>query len=250
LHSTDKLLIDTPEQIALELPLAGIGSRSLALAVDSLLQLGAFILIFLLLALSKFTGAGFVSGMGAIVVALVPFLIQWGYFTFFEIFWNGQTPGKRTAQIRVIKESGRPITVVEAIARNLVRTIDMLPGIYAVGLICMLLNKRNKRLGDYVAGTVVVHEKTIEKVSTIWNAPNAPATADHQAIRISSEELVLIETYLNRRSAFDSVVRKKTAAQIVSLIQKRTGIEPAEGQSADTFLETVARKARETARYR
>jgi uncharacterized RDD family membrane protein YckC len=250
LNPTDKLLIDTPEQIALELPLAGIGSRSLALVVDSLLQFGAIILILLLLLLAKLSDTQLFSGIGAIVFALVPFLIQWGYFTLFEIFWNGQTPGKQVAQIRVIKESGRPITIVEAIARNLVRTIDMLPGVYAVGLICMLANKRNKRLGDYVAGTVVVHEKTIEKVSTIWNSQSTPANADPQAIKLSPEELVLIETYLNRRSEFDSEVRKKTAAQITALIKNRKGLEPAEGQSADNFLETVARQARESARYR
>jgi uncharacterized RDD family membrane protein YckC len=250
LHSTDNLLIDTPEQIALELPLAGIGSRSLALAVDSLLQFGVILLIILVLFLSRVSGISLLVNVGPILLAFIPFLLHWGYFIFFEIFWNGQTPGKRTARIRVIKESGRPITLVEAIGRNLVRTIDMMPGIYAVGLICMLMNKRNKRLGDYVAGTVVVHEKTIEKVSTIWNSPNAAATADPQATKISPEELVLIETYLNRRSDFNSEVRKKTASQIVTLIKNRTGMKPAEGQSADAFLESIAHKARETARYR
>jgi uncharacterized RDD family membrane protein YckC len=105
LHPTDKLLIDTPEQIALELPLAGIRSRSLALAVDSLLQIGAIILMILLLLLSKLSGSSLITGIGAILIAIVPFLIQWGYFTLFEIFWNGQTPGKRVAQIRVINES-------------------------------------------------------------------------------------------------------------------------------------------------
>ena len=120
----------------------------------------------------------------------------------------------------------------------------------AGGLICMLVNKRNKRQGDFVAGTVVVHEKTIEKVSTIWNSPNTSATVDPQAIKLSSEELVLIETYLNRRSELDPEVRKKTATQIMALIKNRKGIEPAEGQSAENFLETVARQAHETARYR
>lgn len=250
MDSTDKLFIDTPEQIALELPLAGIGSRSIAFILDSLLQLGAIILIFLLTLLLMSEIVTLFGTIGNIITAIAPFLIHWGYFIFFEILWNGQTPGKRAARIRVIKDSGRPITLLEAIARNLLRTIDMLPGIYAAGLICMLLNKRHKRLGDYIAGTVVVHDKTIEKVSTIWNTGSNPSTSDPQALKISTKELVLIETYLNRRMDLAPEVRKKTAAQIAAVIRNRTGIELEEGQSDDDFLERVARKARETARYR
>jgi uncharacterized RDD family membrane protein YckC len=250
LHSTDKLTIDTPEQIALELPLAGIGSRSLALVVDSLLQLIASILIFFAVVL-LFPGiGGFAKHFGAVLLGLLPFLFHWGYFAFFEILWNGQTPGKRVARIRVIKESGRPITPVEAIGRNLVRAIDMLPGIYAVGLVCMLLNSQNKRLGDYVAGTVLVHDKAIERVSTIWNTGEDPTAADPLAAKVSPEELVLIEAFLNRRFELEPAVRAKTAAQIVAMIKDKTGIDRTEGQSDDAFLADVARKVRDTARYR
>jgi uncharacterized RDD family membrane protein YckC len=243
-------MIDTPEQIALELPLAGIGSRSLALAIDSLLQLGAAILIFFILAIFLPSTGGFIRSIGITLIVLIPFIFHWGYFAFFEIIWNGQTPGKRWVRIRIIKESGRPITPVEAIGRNLVRAIDMLPGIYAVGLVCMILNKRNKRLGDFVAGTVSVHDKAIERVSTIWNPGSVPAAADPQASKISPEELVLIETYLNRRLELDPLARRNTAAQIATMIQNKSGVERVEGQSDDAYLDAVARKVRDTARYR
>ncbi len=253
MHSTDKLTIDTPEQIALELPLAGIGSRSLALAIDSLLQLFLAVLTFLaLLLLSANPGMGrLIRTIGLAVTVLILFCLYWVYFAFFEIIWNGQTPGKRIAGIRVIKESGRPITPVEAIGRNLLRAVDMLPPpFYAVGLICMILNKRNKRLGDFVAGTVLVHDKAIETVSPIWNPGSLSTELNSQALKITPEELVLIETFLNRRHQLESSVRRNTAEQIVSMIKDKTGIERVAGQSDEDLLEAVARKVRDTARYR
>jgi uncharacterized RDD family membrane protein YckC len=249
-HSNDELMIDTPEQIALELPLAGVGSRSLALVIDSLLQVLFIILVNLMLVfLIPFVGNSF-KNIGAILMVLIPFFFMWGYFTLFEIFWNGQTPGKRLVRIRIISDSGRPITPAEAIGRNLVRIIDMLPGVYAVGLICMLLNRRNKRLGDYVAGTIAVYDKKVERVSTIWNPGIAAPAADPNAAKISPEELVLIETYLNRRLELEPPVRKKTAAQVAALIQSKLGVARDQGQSDDAFLETVARQVRDAARYR
>jgi uncharacterized RDD family membrane protein YckC len=249
LHSTDNVIIDTPEQIALELPLAGIGSRCLALAIDTLLQFIFAILVILAIDLLP-SADSFAQSIGETLQVIILFLLYWGYFTFFEIIWNGQTPGKRWVRIRIIKDSGRPITPVEAIGRNLVRAADMFPGIYAVGLICMLFNKHHKRLGDIVAGTIAVHDKAIERVSTIWNPGSIPMTPDFQTTKISPGELVLIETYLNRRLEIDPQIRKKTAAQIVSMIQRKLGIERFEGQSEDAFLEAVARKVRDTARYR
>ena len=88
----------------------------------------------------------------------------WGYSALFEAFWNGQTPGKRLFNIRVIKDSGRQITLFEALARNLLRVVDMFPPpVYFVGLVSMLCNRQQKRLGDFVAGTIVIHERASEQ---------------------------------------------------------------------------------------
>jgi uncharacterized RDD family membrane protein YckC len=245
--STDKLTIDTPELIALELPLAGVGSRFLALAFDSLLQvIGAIIVILIIVV---WGASGLFRNIGMVLGVLMIFFIYWGYFVFFEIIWNGQTPGKRLARIRVIKESGRPITALEAITRNLLRAVDMLPGMYAAGFVCMMLNSCNKRLGDFVAGTVVVHDKKVEAVSAIWNPGDPSVAANLHTVKITPEELLLIETYLNRRHQIDWAVRKKTARQIAAMIENKTGLERGEGQSDDAFLEAVARKVRDGARY-
>src|SRR5208337_2100683 len=119
----DNLVIDTPEQIPLEFPLAGIGSRFLALAVDSLIQFAAGAVLGVIVLLLATLGPK-MPIHGAWTLALVVFLgflLQFGYFAFFEAIWNGQTPGKRLTNLRVIQDSGRPITVYEAVARNFLR---------------------------------------------------------------------------------------------------------------------------------
>src|SRR5262245_50180862 len=117
--SFDQLNIDTPEQIALELPLAGIGSRFLAIALDTLIQFALYILVGLVFFLILGFGASIFwfipQTMGPAIGIFILFAIYWGYFAIFEIVWKGQTPGKRVAGIRVIKESGRPINAFESV---------------------------------------------------------------------------------------------------------------------------------------
>ena len=129
---SDKLIIDTPEQVHLEFVLAGIGSRFMAIFLDVLIEV---VLYLLLLLLTGLWIAGGVFGPSRSVwwmalVIFVIFCINWGYYAIFEALWKGQTPGKRWAGIRVIKDSGRPINAFEAISRNLVRAVDFFPGFY------------------------------------------------------------------------------------------------------------------------
>jgi uncharacterized RDD family membrane protein YckC len=258
LNSIDQLRIDTPEQIALELPLAGIGSRFLALAIDTLIQsivylITAFIFIFtmpvgssVLMFLPKL--------LGPAVAIFILFAVYWGYFAFFESIWSGQTPGKRYAGIRVIKESGRPINAFEAIGRNLMRAVDGLPGIYGVGLVCMMCNQQSRRLGDFVAGTVVVHEKPTEDVRPSWSfsatSPDQEGTRAPSLAQVAPEELVLIETYLHRRWELDAGVRINTALQIAERIKAKTGLQPQPNETTDHFLEDAAKKIRDRSQFR
>jgi uncharacterized RDD family membrane protein YckC len=251
----DQLKIDTPEQIALELPLAGIGSRFLGLTIDTLLQFLLYVIGGFAFAFAGFLGIGrylrwIPTTWIPAVVILFLFCVYWGYFAFFEIIWKGQTPGKRVAKIRVINESGRPINAYEAIARNLLRAIDVLPGMYGVGIVCMMLNSQNRRLGDYVAGSVVVHDKRTEEVKPEWNTVAEPAAANPQLSSVAAEELVLIETYLHRRIGMDVTLRDQVAQQIANRITAKTGLQRDPNQSLDDFLETTARQIRDTARFR
>ncbi len=151
---TDQLNIETPEQVELRFPIAGIGSRFLALLTDSAIQATSLFLMFFFIVVffssARRVGAGGAladSGAKWIVAGIVVFyfLLYWGYFSLFEAFWNGQTPGKKLLKIRVIKDTGRQITLFEALTRNLLRVVDMLPpNFYLVGVISMICNKEQK----------------------------------------------------------------------------------------------------------
>jgi uncharacterized RDD family membrane protein YckC len=251
--SFDQLKIDTPEQIALELPLAGIGSRFLAIAIDTLLQ-GAIAFLVVILCFVILGGGlariSFLPRMlGPALGVFILFAIYWGYFAIFESLWNGQTPGKRLAGIRVIKESGRPINAFEAMGRNFLRVVDFMPGFYGVGLVCMMCNRQSRRLGDFVAGTVVVHEKPTEEIRPTWSTAADALPGATGMLQMSAEELVLIETYLSRRFELDPEVRLRTAIQIADRIKLKTGLEPQPNQHVDDFLEEAARTIRDASRF-
>jgi len=251
-QSDERLVIETPEQVGLELPVAGPGSRFLAVAVDTLLQFALYAGV--AVAIAIVTGfsvrmPAFLRQAPTAVAILIMFCVYWGYFAFFEILWSGRTPGKRVAGIRVIKESGRPITVLEALARNILRAVDFLPAMYGIGVVVMLLNRYSRRLGDYVAGTVVVYEGRTHDVPG-WADVPADALPAAPMTRISPAELRVIETYLQRRLELDELVRDSVAEQIAARVTQTTGVGPESGQSADDFLKAVARRVRDVARFR
>jgi uncharacterized RDD family membrane protein YckC len=253
----EKLIIETPEQTSIEFPLAGIGSRFLAVLIDSLIQTAVLIILGLI-----FVGAGLgvrsagfagspTAGVWIVAILIfIYFLLMYGYFILFESIWNGQTPGKRLTHIRVIKDSGQPITAIDAVGRNLLRIVDQLPFAYGFGVLCAWISPQSKRLGDYVAGTVVVHEKPFETVAPQWNAPAQAATHQYGANRLTPEEFALVETFLSRRSALDAGVRYDTAAGIVRRIESKLILPPEGKPSAEKLLEELSHERRATAGYR
>jgi uncharacterized RDD family membrane protein YckC len=251
--ATDKLTIDTPEQVHLEFMLAGIGSRFMAAFLDILIEIVLYLLLFLVSLI--WASSGFFNRTSSIwwsaLVTLVGFCINWGYYAVFEAVWKGQTPGKRWARIRVIKDSGRPINAFEAIARNLIRFVDFLPAFYGVGVITMLLNAKHRRLGDYVAGTLVVHESSDREASIFFNTPTKTEFTLHQAAGLTVQEAELVETFLARRLEIPPEVRRLNAQRITDMISARLNIPP-ESRPADNenFLELIVREFRSRARYR
>ena len=251
----EKLIIETPEQTSIEFPLAGIGSRFLAVLVDSLIQ-GAAVLVLVLI----FVGVGFSIGSASFggspsariwIVALLIlfyFLLMYGYFIFFEAVWNGQTPGKRLTHIRVIKDSGQPITAIDSVARNLLRIVDQLPFAYGIGVLCAWISPQSKRLGDYVAGTVVVHEKPLETVAPQWNVTEQAAFHQYGANRLTPDEIALVETFLSRRAALEAGVRYDTAAGILRRIESKLTLPP-DRPTAEKILEELSFERRSTAGY-
>jgi uncharacterized RDD family membrane protein YckC len=267
----DQLNIETPEQVELRFPIAGIGSRFLAILTDSIIQVATLFLLFLGLALivsaaPKISGAAaalsdtgakwFVAG-----VVVFHFLLYWGYYSLFEALWNGQTPGKRLFKIRVIKDSGRQITLFEALARNLLRVIDMLPSFYLVGVITMLCNREQKRLGDLVAGTIVVHERSDEQpllthsnrtfTASLYSQPLEAARepagtmvpADSVA-RLDAGDLNVIDTFFSRALDLDLDKRAEIAGMIADRMSAKMRVPLPEGMAPERVLESIAHAMR------
>jgi uncharacterized RDD family membrane protein YckC len=249
----DKLTIDTPEQTSLEFPLAGIGSRFLAMVADTAIQIAVGIVFFMVLTLAipalRFLGSA--SPQWVIAGMIIGFfLIYYGYFALFEAIWNGQTPGKRYAQLRVMKDDGRPINAYDAIARNLLRIVDQLPFFYGIAIFSVFFSKQNKRLGDFVAGTVVVHEKTVEAARPFEETPVDASAPAYDVSRITVDELRLIETFLQRRDTFEPALRGSMAAQIASRIGEKLEVPVPGRPFNERFLEAVHSQYRATSRYR
>lgn len=252
MSSDDKLIIETPEQTLLEFPLAGIGSRSLALAIDTLLQLGAALVLGLLAALISYMG--FLPQIGKqyvyAILIFAAFVMEFGYFAFFETIWNGQTPGKRWTQLRVIADSGRPVGAQAAILRNLMRIVDALPFLYAVGIITSLISSQSKRAGDYIAGTVVIHEKPLPGGRSQWDAPPASLLTAPQSRALTASELQLVETFLERRSSLQEEVRRSMARQIAERLSQGWSVPQEPLQEPEKFLEALAERSRNIAHFR
>ena len=212
----------------MQLNVAGIGSRFLAIAIDSLIQLVLPIVCALLLPLvwnlRDSIGPRATLWTGAALLASL-FLLHFGYFAFFEIRWNGQTPGKRKVGIRVVKDDGRPLSPAECIARNLLRIVDELPGLYAVGVLVALLNRRGKRLGDIVAGSLVVRETRLEDLKPVL--PGAPEHAGMPLLgahHLAPADLALVDSYLGRSNQLPPDVRWTMADRILAGLRPKLNL--------------------------
>lgn len=254
MDSHDHLIIDTPEQTSLEFPLAGIGSRFVAMAADTAIQAVVGGIVFIVLALLsipeiKLFGASSTTWVIAVVV-IIFFLLNFAYFAFFEAVWNGQTPGKRFAQLRVMKDDGRPISAYDAVARNLLRIVDSLPGFYGVGVLSVFFSKQSKRLGDYVAGTVVVHETALEGVRPFAGTTVDQSLPAFDASGITVEEFRLIETFVQRRDSLDPGLRSSMAAQIAARVGEKLQVKVYGWPRTENFLEAVLQQCRERGHFR
>jgi uncharacterized RDD family membrane protein YckC len=252
----EELTIETPEQTDLQFAVAGIGSRFLALAVDTLIQVaagvvvgiaGAFAIGSLAITMPR------ASMWGAAILILFYFLLYFGYFALFEILWNGQTPGKRTVGIRVIKDSGRPLTAAESIGRNLLRIVDLLPTLYAVGVVSALLSKQNKRLGDLLVGSLVVREESFHELKPIWHssvAVTGAAVLGHIGTDgLTPEEVALVESFLHRRLDLPPDVRYRMAEEIFRRIRPKITLPDAGSLSVENVLEAVSYQKRSSGQY-
>lgn len=258
----DELVIETPERVELHYVLANVGNRFLAAAIDHLIQAVAMVII--VVAAGALSGWRLFDSMGvwtAALTVLAVFAIYWGYFVAFETLWSGQTPGKRIMRLRVVREDGRPVRFFEVFVRNLLRVaIDVQPlPSYAVGVVSIIFSARSKRVGDFVAGTVVVKERATEapslseiiKVSQIEQqrierSSPPPFAADTR--RLNEQELRAVKTFLKRRFELKEPNRTALAARIAQPISTKLGVT-VEGLSPEALLEEVERQHNAQSRY-
>lgn len=218
--SEEFLNIDTPENVIFGYEVAGIGSRFIAAIIDTfliftLIIIGTLGILFVAALasdvdtlLSNPDDSGFLLAFA--LIALVNFFFLWGYYLLFEVWWNGQSPGKRLIGLRVIRTDGTPMDFSESIIRNLVRIVDFLPGYYMIGFITMFISQQTRRLGDYAAGTLVVYDKgnvsldSLKQENEPRRIPYHPLKHGEQIIglpieKLSDDDIAIAENYLARR---------------------------------------------------
>ncbi len=192
----DSVGIKTPEYVSLQFQLAGLGSRAAAFIIDQLIltvvNILFIILLFLILigkpSMNNFLFFDMDSVMIAVAIIVI-FLLNWGYFFAFEYFSGGKTIGKKIIGIRVIQENGHSITLLSSFIRNLLRIIDSLPVNYFLGIIMIFFHPKHKRLGDLVAGTIVVHERKIKK-------ERSPLEKEMEKRGLAKDDLVIDDSML------------------------------------------------------
>ncbi len=197
---SDQTFLEIPENVRLGFRLAGPGTRLGAYLLDLGIRSAALyaIVVVLSIALLPFAATGLPTG----VYLVVAFLLEWGYGCFFETWWNGQTPGKRAFRLRVIKTEGYAIGFYEAMIRNLLRAADFVPLFYAAGFLTAMGNRRLQRIGDLVAGTMVVREKKPSlggELEGLADYPPFPPEAFRHRYRPSEKTLEVIESLFRRR---------------------------------------------------
>jgi uncharacterized RDD family membrane protein YckC len=255
--------VETPEQIGLEYDIAGLGTRLMAAIVDMIflgliaffaLCLGVFGLTAVFATISDDDTASLIA---VAIVVLIFFFVLWGYYVLFETIWQGQSPGKRWTGLRVIQEGGYPIGFSQAAIRNIVRIADFLPFFYIIGAIVMLVDSRSRRLGDLVAGTIVVKEIPEVTIASIGSyepapepwpesavgasfpAPTTPAFTESSVFpnlsRISSAEYSVLREFLQRRTLLAPAARAALGLQLAQGFARRIDYTPA-GDAPEDFL--------------
>ncbi len=246
MHSPD-YSISTPENVDLHLELAGLGNRILAGVIDQVLCVLVMVIlglaawgVFTLVSMSQMPShvKGIAYGFIVMVLIFGFFIIHFGYHMFFEGTWQGQTPGKRVAQIRVIEQNGQPVTWPAVIIRNLLRVIDT--GLMLIGVLSIMVDNKERRFGDLAAGTVVVRERNSELLTTSKDDIDLenikPVDADMLDIgRITPQEYEILISFLKRRKTMARKQRPVVAAKLMQHFKEKLADDST--KNAEEYLE-------------
>ena len=226
----DRLTIATPEGVELDLTLAGLGSRFVAGGID--LTIKAILVVLLAIAFAVLGDIGI-----AIVIPMVA-LVVFAYDVLWEVLGQGRTPGKRWAGLRVVRGDGAPVDLRASLVRNVLRLIDGWPLMYLPTVVLIVATRRNQRLGDLAADTIVVRPRRGGQ------GPSGPPVAaeipapDWDVSAVSDEDLAALRAFLERRTTLDGAARARIARRLEAALRERVGgaTEP----DTERFLEGVA----------
>jgi uncharacterized RDD family membrane protein YckC len=257
----DDVRIETPEQIDVSLEVAGLGSRFVALVLDRIIRTVLWFLISVpLVLLIVFLWPGVMKEAAMIPITLVTVLdlvITLAFNIYFELTWNGQTPGKWVAGIRAVRDSGAPLDFRASCIRNLLRLADLSYAFYALGALVALLNARGQRLGDMAAGTVVIRERALQ-------APVDPLkeleglTSDEfsftgeQLAACSAHDRNILRSFFQRYEEMEPRARHLLALRLADEFTRKTSYQARhgilDGPTAEAFLATLFRDLEARAR--
>jgi uncharacterized RDD family membrane protein YckC len=258
------ILIGTPENIAIEYELAGLGARFTANCADTLLQLLIYLAVIvaaLLVDVLLVSVAGrehwstlsrvmteiaeFVTA-GAIILS---FIVFWGYYIFYEYRWNGQTPGKRMVGIRVIREGGYPVDFFSVLVRTLMRVLDFLPTFYFIGIASILCSRSYQRLGDILGGTIVVKQRAPRNLINLLQSTRlqpehldreALALMQREADRLTPEQYQAVRHFTERRRDLVNWNAQQDAAKVLAIpLMERLHIVPPRGISSVNYADVL-----------
>lgn len=233
----DKIKILTPEHVELEYELAGLGTRLMAFLIDALILWGtlfALYFIALIFQINVIIDPQFWSSISSAISVLISFLIFWGYFIFFELKWSGQSPGKRTMKVRVIRDSGHPIDAISSLIRNIVRFADLF--VFGLGFFVMFGNEQSRRLGDFAGGTIVVKTKMDERFSgapRIRQPISPPGEPEYLVLDaevlskihlLTRQDYQAIRHFIQRAGHVEYGVAEGLACQIARPIMEKLGV--------------------------
>lgn len=219
------LRVVTPEHVEIRLVPAGLGSRFLAITIDSFLTMLLPLLVLRIAA--PLVGGGF----GWALYATAAVVVTWGYHVFFEIRRGGRTPGKRATGLRVVDDRGLPLSVQQSLVRNVVRALDVMPLFYGVGAIAATFDPWSRRLGDVAARTIVIEEpETSPFVETLsgsrrFTSLRTPRVLRAIRHRLGLEERELLVDVCLRADAMRPESRFALMAEIGSYYRERLDID-------------------------
>lgn len=236
--------LETPERVAVALDLAGLGARAFAWLIDALLIFLAWMTAFFVYSyrgdlLKRWQG---LSALGQFLLIVAVLLTGWGWDVAWEVLAGGRTPGKRAMGLRVVRTDGAAVGLAESLARNLLRVVE-LPLCYAPAILSVGFGRRRQRLGDLVAGTLVVRERRYDLSRyglVAADRERFPALRARAPALLRAGEFDRLVDFLRRRPELDAAPRARIAGRLSAAFARRAGLEPPPPPEAEPFLEALA----------